>query len=337
MSYLNNAVYLCLQWQSSHCHLLVFRGSRLFPTTWPSTLRRTSSTTEKRWSSFPRKRGNLRFAFGRSSLGRNCRFVDEQRRSKRFSYRRVFVTEIEGGFQLRHPPWCMCLIHAPDVVCGETPGEPLPLCPSSARQAPGFAEAVLIPPVFYALLLLMFCSIRVTVSDLGINIRKLYVVNNFIRFDDIRQSIFKYWRSAAGRLWLPLWKRHYEAARKNRTKGDSTRGRKLALFLPQLKAITHRGLTKEAWHGGGATRLECGWSGHWRRTAQGRWKTEETRWTNLWIFPGLDFTDLMSRAGLHSRPARKRVNSGCVMLIDSPPCLWSSRADPARPARARCP
>ncbi|SRR6266403_2959724 len=114
-------------------------------------------------------------------------------------------------------------------------------------RRPDLLEAVLIPPVFYALLLLMFCSIRVTVSDLGINIRKLYVVNNFIRFDDIRQSNIQI---LAERSW-PLMVTIYGS---DTTKPLARIGLKAIrqedanwlCSLPQLKAITHRGLTKEA-------------------------------------------------------------------------------------------
>ena len=114
-------------------------------------------------------------------------------------------------------------------------------------RRPDLLEAVLIPPVFSALLLLMFCSIRVTVSDLGINIRKLYVVNNFIRFDDIRQSNIQI---LAERSW-PLMVTIYGS---DTTKPLARIGLKAIrqedanwlCSLPQLKAITRRGLTKEA-------------------------------------------------------------------------------------------
>src|SRR6266404_4902883 len=49
------------------------------------------------------------------------------------------------------------------------------------------------------------------------------------------------------------------------------------------------------------------------------------------FFRGLISTDLMSRAAPSLSSCTKRVNSGCVMLIDSPPCLviQSRRSGPA--------
>src|SRR5258706_14736460 len=51
-----------------------------------------------------------------------------------------------------------------------------------------FLSAVLMLTTVYAAILLILCSIRVTVSALGISVRKWYVMNNFIPFADIRRS-----------------------------------------------------------------------------------------------------------------------------------------------------
>ena len=108
-------------------------------------------------------------------------------------------------------------------------------------------SAVLMLATVYASILLMLCSIRVTVSELGINIRKWYVINNFIRFDDIRRSNIQV---LAERSW-PLMVTIYgsDGARPLARIGLKAIRQEDANWLcslPQLKAVTHPGLTKRA-------------------------------------------------------------------------------------------
>jgi Ca2+/Na+ antiporter len=114
-------------------------------------------------------------------------------------------------------------------------------------RRPDFLEAVLTLPVLYVLILFVICSIRVTVSEQGITIRKWYVLNKFIPFDDIHRSNIQL---LAERNW-PLMVTIYGS---DKSKPLARIGLKAIrqedanwlCSLPQLKAVTHPGLTKKA-------------------------------------------------------------------------------------------
>jgi hypothetical protein len=106
-------------------------------------------------------------------------------------------------------------------------------------RRPDLLSAVLIAPMFYVLLLLIMCSIRVTVSDLGINIRKWYVINNFVRFDDIGRSNIQLLAERSWPLMVTIYGRDTtKPLTRIGLKAIRQEDANWLCSLPQLKAVT---------------------------------------------------------------------------------------------------
>ena len=108
-------------------------------------------------------------------------------------------------------------------------------------------SAVLMLATVYASILLILCSIRVTVSELGLNIRKWYVINNFIRFDDIRRSNIQVLGERSWPLMVTIYgSDSAKPLARIGLKAIRQEDANWLCSLPQLKAVTHPGLTKRA-------------------------------------------------------------------------------------------